>query len=324
MITLQDTFILAPYFQYSIAFAMLLLALFSRRRNLNLSDLPIYSAMFVFCTIAALNGVFNGYSINVKQYIITIILLFLNSRVLSVQAVKYLAYLVILSLLIEYIIAYSQFFTTFHFDYVRAFGLIRPVSIFFDMHLTSYFVVFFIFIFGHTYFAGVFSMIFGSFQTVLGWVIVMVKKVNPVMFIVGLILFIYMLFEVGHLKVNPDQRSMLSVLVNFLDYDINYDCLILGCSVNMDTTIGPGVGPRATASDFGYFRILFQYGLIWLVLLLVSLRKYNKFFIFANVVMWVHYPVTLGILGFILFLYFLQIITSMEIDRNRSEAINPK
>jgi hypothetical protein len=82
---------------------------------------------------------------------------------------------------------------------------------------------------------------------------------------------------------------------------------MLGCSSNIDTTT---TNHRIT--DIGYFRVLYQYGLLWTVMLVISLRNYNKLFVFANIIMWVHYPFTLGILGFIIFIWMLHLIRYKE------------
>lgn len=314
--SIHTAFYYSPYIQYSIAFILLLLFFMrSPRTVLDLEELVIYSSMFVLCVVSYINGISMGYSVNIKPFVLTILLVFLNSRLLPVQYLKYFLYILVAFLVIEYLIAYSQVIPTFHSNYIRAAGLIRPVGLFLDFHLTSYAIVFSLLVLGYSKSSGLISMFFGSYQIVLGWFVAVLGKIKLIYIVISLFFIVLTLYSVGHFYLGEGSESMLSVLLNILTYDKDYQCFIFGCSTNLDSfTSSEG----ASVSDFGYYRILYQFGFLWIVLLIFSLRKYNKLFILANIAMWVHYPISLGILGFIIFIYFLHCIKYKEyIDDNK-------
>ena len=269
-----------------------------------------------------------GMSVNLKPFVITILLVFLNSRILPVRLLKTFVFILVAFLIIEYVVAYTQVIPTFHLAYMRIDfdglpGLIRPVGLFLDFHLTSFTIVFSLFILGYPKLAGIISIFFGSFQIVLGWFIIALEKINLVNILISFLIISFALFTVGHFRVGENSQSMTTVLLNILDYEVNYQCLILGCSVNFDTlNLSSGIGNTDTVNDFGYYRVLYQFGLLWVILLLFSLRKYNKWFIAANIIMCIHYPITLGVLGFIIFIYLLHCMKYREyIDANKSRSV---
>ena len=263
-----------------------------------------------------------GMSVNLKPFVITILLVFLNSRLLPVRLLKTFVFILVAFLIIEYVVAYTQVIPTFHHSYVRIYGLIRPLGLFLDFHLTAYTIVFSLFILGYPKLTGIISIFFGSYQIVLGWFIIALEKINLVNILISFLFILFVLFTVGHFRFGEDSQSMFTVLLNILDYEVHYQCLILGCSVNFDTlNLSSGIGNTDTVNDFGYYRVLYQFGLLWVILLVFSLRKYNKLFIVANIIMCVHYPITLGVLGFIIFIYLLHCMKYKEyIDANKSRS----
>jgi len=319
--SIHTAFYFAPYIQYSIVFILFVLFfMHSPRSLLRKGDVVIYSIMFILCIISYLNGISMEMSTNFKPFIITILLVFLNSRLLPVHLLKYFLFILLAFLAIEYLVAYTQLITTFHSNYVRIFGLIRPVGLFLDLHMTAYTIVFSIFILGYFKLTGFIAIFFGSYQIVIGWFILALSKLNLIYIFTSLLCIVFILYSVDHLTTGENSESMLSVILNISDYEFSYKCLILGCSVNIDSlSLSSGVGNKDSISDFGYFRILYQFGLLWAILLLFSLRRYNKFFIAANIVMCIHYPVTFGILGFTIFIYFLHCLKYKEyIEVNKS------
>ena len=77
-------------------------------------------------------------SVNFKSFILTTLLVFLNSRLLPVKLLKSFLFFVVAFLIIEYAVAYTQVIPTFHIDLSRIFSLIRPIGLFLDFHLTAY------------------------------------------------------------------------------------------------------------------------------------------------------------------------------------------
>lgn len=309
----------AKYIHYPMVFVLLFMFFIKApKTRMQYNDFIIYLILFMLCVVSFVNGLSQNLEVNIKPFVITFLLVFLNSRKLSVTLIYKLFYFVFAILLIEYIIVYAEIFPTFHKYYIRAYHLIRPVGPFMDMQLLSYFVVFTIFTFGYTKISGLLSIFFGSYQVVLGWVVLASKKVNKLFYVAIVILLAITLYFVGHLNVpviEPDSvkvaPSMLSILLSIYDSRINYQCLFFGCSINIDTVIDD-----PSVNDFGFYRVMYQFGLLWLVMLIVSLKRYSKLFILANVVMWVHYPLTLGILGFVIFIWILNIMKYKE-DENK-------
>jgi hypothetical protein len=321
---IHSAFYFAPYAQYSICiFLLLFFFVYSPRTLFTWEDIFIYSTMFILCLTSYLYGMSMGMSVNIKPLVLTTMLAFLNSRLLPVKLLKSFLFFLVAFLIIEYAVAYTQVIPTFHLNYVRIFSLIRPLGLFLDMHLTAYFVVFSLFVLGYLKFSGIISIFFGSFQIVLGWIVLALRKTNPIYIFISSLFVVYMLYKIGHFNLGKSSESMVSVLLNIVNYEINYQCLILGCSVNIDSLNLANIdGNRDTLNDFGYYRVLYQFGLLWVILLVFSLRRYNKLFVLANIVMWVHYPISLGVLGFVLFIYLLHCMKYKEyIDGNKSRSV---
>jgi hypothetical protein len=263
--------------------------------------------MFILSLVSYINGISQGHIVNVKPLVITLLLVFLTSRRLSVIWYYRLFYFSIGFLVIEYIVVYAEIIPTFQKEYIRIPPLIRPIGPFMDMHLISYFIVFSLFIFNYRKISGLLCLVFGSYLIALGWIVFASKYVDKLFFMISMVALVSILYAVGHLNIDKDAASMLSILLTAFEQPLDYQCLMLGCSSNIDSTTAD---QRIT--DIGYFRVLYQYGLLWVVMLVISLRKYNKLFVFANIAMWVHYPFTLGILGFIIFIWMLDLIRYKE------------
>ena len=321
---IHNVFYFAPYVQYIICiFLLLFFFVYSPRTLFTWEDIFIYITMFILCLTSYVYGVSMGLSVNIKPFILTTLLVFLNSRLLPVKLLKSFLFFMVAFLIIEYAVAYTQVIPTFHLGLSRIFSLIRPVGLFLDMHLTAYFVVFSLFALGYLKFSGIISIFLGSYQIVLGWFVVALRKINPIYIFISFLFIVFILYKVGHFTLGKGSESMVAVLLNLSDYEVNYDCLILGCSINIDTLYLANIaGNRDTVGDFGYYRVLYQFGLLWVILLVFSLRRYNKLFILANIVMWLHYPVSLGVLGFIIFIYLLHCMKYKEyIDGNKSKSV---
>jgi hypothetical protein len=305
---IHTAFDLAPYIHYPLSFMLLLIFFIkSPRTTFRNDDLFIYVVMFILCLVSYINGMSLGHIVNVKPLVITLMLVFLNSRRLPVIWYYRLFYFSIAFLVIEYIVVYAEIIPIFQKEYIRMYPLIRPIGPFMDMHLISYFIVFSVFIFNYRKISGLLSLVFGSYLISLGWIVFASKYVNKLFFMISMVALVSTLYAVGHLNIDKDAMSMLSILLTAFEHSIDYQCLTLGCSSNIDSTTAD---QRIT--DIGFYRVFYQYGLLWIVLLVISLRNYNKLFVFANIVMWVHYPFTLGILGFIIFIWMLHLIRYKE------------
>ena len=304
------------YTLFSILMALFVIERF--RTRIQKENLLPYCMLFMFSFIAYANGVKYGYGVNVKPFVLTCLCVFLTSRRLPVRLFEKLVVVVTVLLLVEYVMAYTHILP---FDHLSRHGLIRPIGfLFFGLHDISYFMAFSYFAMGYTKLSGVFALVLGSYQTALAWVFMVYSKLNKFILVVFVIALVTMLSAVGHLSFELGNSMVSVILLTLEEAPIVYDCLVFGCSVNVnDDDI---FGSFVQYSDVGYFRVLYQFGILWILCLFYILRKYNKPLLFANVVLWLHYPVNLGILGFVFFIWILQYVKYKESTKSHYHAMN--
>ena len=302
---------LAKYPQYTLLFILLGVCFYkSFRTRIYRSDVLPYIVMLIFSLVAYINGLSHGYDVNVKPFVLTFLIIFLNSRKLPIEFFKKIIFVLTVLLIFEYLIAYTQIIPYQHLmrNNPLRINLIRPMGLlFFDTHLLSYVIVFSYFAMNYTKLSVFLAVFFGTFQTALAWLALAFVKINKVLFILALVLIVYLLAYVGHLNLELHQ-GMLSVIVRALLTPVDYDCLIFGCSA--DTTLI--FKEKAGISDFGIYRVLYQFGLIWILCFLFVLRRYKRSVVFANTLIWLHYPVNLGVVGVVFFIWILQYIEYIE------------
>jgi len=268
----------------------------------------------IISIIAYINGLSHlDYDVNLKPLVLTIVLIFLEGRKLPMLLLKRFIYLITFILFIEYSIAYSQIYPYIFLD---RHGLIRPLGVFFGVHDISYVLVFGYFAIGYTKFSGFLSLLLGSYQTALAWFLLVYKKLNKFIFVVFLISMLFLLISIGHLNFEQ-KNSMIYIAINtLLNAPVDYSCLILGCSNNISSLYA---GQLGQFYDFGIYRVLYQFGFIWILLMVYVLRKYDKSVLLANFVLWIHYPVNLGVVGFLFFIWVLKYI---EYTKNLTPEID--
>lgn len=321
-----DLMSISKYPQYALFFIfMVLFVKKSPRTRMLSSEVMTYAFMLLLSVMSYMNGLSHGYEVNVKPIVLTLIFIFINSRILPVALFKKLIILLTILLLIEYVIAYTQIV-----EYIplrRVGGLIRPMGIIFlDLHLLSYVLVFGYFVLGYTKLSGAFALVFGSYQTALAWLFLVYKKINKAVLFIFFICLCLVLYSVGHL-VPGQTNSMISVVLGVLDLKLDYGCITWGCSVNVDSISRESIsgspesfGAADRVYDFGYYRLTYQFGAIWLLALIYALRKYSKVIILANIVLAVHYPVNLGILGIVFFVWILQYAYQLNLNNKYNLA----
>jgi len=301
--------------QYSIFFILILIFTLKEKTTIRTENIPLFLLMFGMCAISYINGLEHGFEVNIKPFILTLLLVFLLNRQLSMELLRRLVVVVLFILACEYFIAYTQIIP---YIYLERYGLVRPLGIFFGVHDLSYFLVFSFYAMGYTYASGLAAFGLGSYQTALAWTFLVFKKMNKLVLFIFMLVLVFILSYIGHLNLEQE-NSMIFVIMDALENaPVDYSCLILGCSNNV-TNLYDKAGYFA---DFGYLRVLYQFGLIWILLLLYALRSYNKSAILANLVLWIHYPVNLGILGFLFFIWILKYIKQKDFFENNIKNQN--
>jgi hypothetical protein len=301
--------------QYSIFFILVLIFTIKEKTTIRIENIPLFLLMFTMCVISYINGIEQGYVVNVKPFVLTLLLVFLLERQLSMSLLRKLVGVVVVILAFEYFIAYTQIIP---YNYLTRSALVRPVGIFFGVHDLSYFLVFSLYAIGYTYISALAAFGLGSYQMALAWVFLVSKKMNKFLILIFIFILIFILSTIGHLNIEQ-KNSMIFVIIDALENaPVDYSCLILGCSNNVSNVFDSA----SFFSDFGFIRVFYQFGLIWILLLLYALRSYSKTAIFANIVLWLHYPVNLGILGFVFFIWILKYMKQKDFFENEIKNQN--
>jgi len=312
MVDFHDMMDVAYIPQYVIFFFFIIVFSLKSNTVFRQKNIVPYIILFILCVVSYLNGFFNGYEANLKPFVITLIFIFMNDRKLPMMLLERFIVIATIFLVLEYFIAYSQIIT---YSHLSRNGLIRPMGIFFGVHDISYVLVFGYFAMGFTKFSGILSIFMGSYQTALAWFFLVWKKLNIVVLLFFLVGFIFAAISIGH--TNIDQRnSMVYVAIDAIqNAPVDYSCMLLGCSNDISNVFDTA----GYFADFGYIRVLYQFGLIWLLVMFFLLRKYNKSAVFANIVLMVHYPVNLGVVGFMFCIWILKYIEQKDIHRKKIE-----
>ena len=297
---------IAIYPQYILfSFLMVVFIYKSFRTRIRRSDVLPYITMLMFSLVGYINGLSHGYDVNLKPFVLTFLIIFLNSRKLPIKFFKKIIFVITVLLIFEYLVAYTQIIP---FEHLMRNYLIRPMGmLFLDTHILSYVVVFSYFALGYTKLSGFLAIFFGTFQSALAWLVLAYSKLNKVLFLFAMIVIVTILAFIGHLSLDLHE-GMLSVIIRALSTPVDYDCLAFGCSANFQLILKES----DEITDFGIYRILYQFGLIWILCFLYILRRYKTSFVLANTMLWLHYPVNLGVLGIVFFVWILQYIEYIE------------
>jgi len=273
-----------------------------------------YLLLVVASFISLFNGRLEGLETNLKPLGVVLLILIIDSDRLDPKIYTSLIKIAMVFLILEYLLYYSGAFGE-KSHLTRNFGLIRPHGLFLDVQLSSFFICVGLFALGHRVLAGFLSIVMGSLTTTL--VIVFLYATSRFNFRFLLIFLPFLLAAyitadlAGTLSADATSKSITYVYLELLTSDYldlaNSSCYVFGCSSNVNTSVEDYI-----IADVGFFRVAYQYGLIWMVLFLYIVRRYNKRYLIAHLIPLLHYAVTFGALGIVLFLMSLKYVESLE------------
>lgn len=311
----------AAVLQYPLAIAILF-AIFALRK-FAISNLVTYAikpgnfiALGILLSTSVAGFMFGssiGLEVNFKTIFSVAILWFILADKVDSTIYRWLYGLVLVLLVLEYLLAYSGLFDI----HIERHLAIRPFGLFLDPHLSSLFICLALFTFGHKFAAAAVSLVMGSYQTTLAILFLFVAsritvRMVPILLVVVLVTY-FALERIGHLSTNPDSISIVNVyLQSFTPYafeGFDLRCFAIGCSSNISNS------PMnySLLADIGFVRVAYQYGLVWVIVLIYLLRRFDIRYVLAHLVASLaHYPVSFGVLGMVLMLLNLKYLEGKQ------------
>jgi len=265
-----------------------------------------------------------GLDVNFKTIFSVAILWFILADKVDPEIYRLLFGLVLALLMLEYLLSYSGLIDL----HIERHFAIRPFGLFLDPHLSSLFICLALFAFGHKFVAVALSLVMGSYQTTLAILFLfVVSKITirsiPILLVVMLLTY-FALERIGHLSTNPDSISIVNVyLQSFTSYafeGFDLRCFAIGCSSNISNS------PMnySLLADIGFVRVAYQYGLVWVIVLMYLLRRFDIRYVLAHLVASLaHYPVSFGVLGLVLMLLNLKYLESKQSVENSTSVERP-
>jgi hypothetical protein len=118
------------------------------------------------------------------------------------------------------------------------------------------------------------------------------------------VLFYFVIHSVGYFDAEATY-SLPAILadmwgLNWLSI-IDPFCLFFGCSYNINTDININdalISNQKIMTDIGFLRLLYQFGLPWLIIVFIILRRQSRLGALVIFISTWHYPVAFGVLGF--------------------------
>jgi hypothetical protein len=281
----------AVYVQYPIVIIIFLYSLLSLKllkKNIIFVMLTLF-----FGVISYITGTSLGMETNTRAIIVPLIYyVVINSR--SDRLLMIIFWYCLVFTIFEEVLFFSG---VSYWGTLERFGFLRPFGGFFDNHLSGVFLAVTLYIFGHKYLGGFIATIFLSLQTPLAYSVVFFNKKNIKFALLFLGLVIYLLYVVGHLKIEQ-KDSMLNAYIAMKEYSFD-QCYLMGCSANeINTERIKNTGSRRFIDDVGVLRVLYFFGVPWFIFYTVLVFKKSKSVVIP-LIYWItilHYPVVFGVL----------------------------
>ncbi len=286
---------------YSIVVIVVILSIKKLLFNLRLktSDLIIISILSVLSIISILFGTFQNVDTNPRMLFIPLIF-FIIFHSKENRIVDFIFIIFFMELLAEYYKYYSgnniTIISNDDLGILTRFNLYRPWGIFQDLHLTSLFLVTYLFVISRAKLGWFIGLVMMSLQTAMITLVYLIARKQVLIVALGGAITFVALLAIGHFNISQHDSMINAYLAVF---DVNLDfCIIIGCASNnihlVERTMGLGY-----AEDNGILRILYMTGLPWLVLYTFFILKTTKFnpitIVFLLTIF--HYPVGYGLLG---------------------------
>jgi hypothetical protein len=308
------------YFQYTLLCIYLIWEFKNKKLTIRKENLILFLMLFYTSVIPILTGYVRGYDLNVKPIILSIILMVAVSSRLVLPTKKLFQFLIIF-ILLEYLLSFT-ILPEFHRQ--RSIGfvtLIRPIGPVVDMHLTSLLLAFLGFnYFKNRYYSTVITAMTMNIQGLIVSLLLSLSGINYkrvglsaifiIIFIVSL--FYFTIDAVGYLDADSPY-ALSGILYDLIGTDwltiIDPFCLFFGCSFNVNDNFSITQAVISNANimtDVGYLRILYQFGLPWLIVVFIILWRLSRLGALAIFLSAFHYPVAFGLLGLPIFVHILK------------------
>jgi hypothetical protein len=283
----------AVYVQYPILVIIFFYSLLTLKPLKN-KDLTIILFLAFLGAVSFMIGISSGMKeINVRAILVPFIFfIVVNSR--SDRLLKIIFWYCLTFTLIEELLF---FLGISYWDILVRFTNLRPFGGFLDNHLSGLFLASTLYMYGHKYLGGFVATIFLSLQTPIAYSVVFLNKKNLKFAFIFCAGVIYLLYDIGHLKVEQTD-SMLNAYISITEYSFD-NCFIMGCSSNsVDIEKAVKEDSLRYIDDVGVIRVLYFFGAPWF--LFYTLFVFNKSrSIVVPLIYWItilHYPVVFGVL----------------------------
>ncbi|MGK0290847.1 MAG: hypothetical protein ACI86H_002310 [bacterium] len=286
----------AIYVQYPLLIIILVYSLLSMN-PLKKKEITLVVFISFFGVISYVFGVSLGMKTNIRAIIVPLIFyVVINSR--SDKLLKIIFWYCLVFTIIEEALFFSG---VSYWGILTRFIFLRPYGGFFDNHLSGLFLASTLYIFGHKYLGGFLATIFLSLQTPVVYSIAFLNKKNIKFAILFSGFIIYLLYTVGHLKIEQ-KDSMLNAYISMKDYSYG-SCYLTGCSANIiNTEKIKNKGSYRFIDDIGFLRVLYFFGVPWFLFYTLLVFKKSKSVVIP-LIYWLtilHYPVVFGLLTTVL------------------------
>jgi hypothetical protein len=316
----RDTFAIYHYAQYFLLFIYVFWLSRKWRYKYSVKELHLFLILFLLGLISFFVGMVVGYEANLKPLVATFLFCcaVASSRVFPAKKIlKFLVLFLIIEMFLGYVV-----FPDFHLR--RSLGpivFLRPVGPVLDMHLTALLVVFLCYAVVRKK-AITFAMVIPTvnLQAIITSIfLVMFSQLKSknllwlIFYVMTLPVVIYfLLLEIGYLG----ESAVFNVLTLFDElrksgaFDVlDWRCVLFGCSVDItsvDEISEISLHGLNVFSDFGYLRVLYQFGFLWLVVITYILVRISWLGSLAFFVSAFHYPVVFGILALPIFVHIIK------------------
>jgi hypothetical protein len=283
----------AVYVQYPLLIVIFFYSLLTLK-HLKKKDLRITLILAFLGAVSYMIGISSGMKeINVRAILVPFIFfIVVNSR--SDRLLKIIFWYCLMFTLIEELLF---FLGISYWNILVRFTYLRPFGGFLDNHLSGLFLASTLYMYGHKYLGGFVATIYLSLQTPIAYSVVFFKKKNIMFALLFSAIVIYLLYNVGHLKIEQ-KDSMLNAYLSLQEYSFD-KCYIMGCSSNaIMTERTENIGSSRYIDDIGIIRVFYFFGAPWLLFYTYLVFKKSKSIVLP-LIYWLtvlHYPVVFGVL----------------------------
>jgi hypothetical protein len=312
------------YVQYVLLFIYLMWELKSSKFKIERKNLLLFLALYYTSMIPVVTGFIRGYDFNYKPIILSLVLVVALSSKLQLP-IKRLLNILILFIFAEYILHFTLLPELHIARNLGPIGLIRPLGPVFDIHLTSLLLVFLGFsCFKNKYVTLIAAVISVNIQAISVAFFLILSRSNFKYrlnnfkskvyikhrrlfaffgIIIAIMIFYFAIDSAGYFDADATY-NLGKILIDLLALNwsntIDPFCLFFGCSYNISADININdalLSGQSILVDVGYLRLLYQFGIPWLVIVFILIWRETRLGVFAIFISAWHYPVAFGLIA---------------------------